>query len=583
MKIRAIGTGIAPPAAARARTPRPGAGGGLRIAAIDIGTNSIHMVIARSTGGTGFELADRAREVVRIGRGSFESGRLQAGAMRATIEALERFVALARRRQVDRILCTATAAVREARNAGAFLAAARDVAGVMPRVIPPEEEGRLVYLAVKGALRLGPGPSLIVDIGGGSAQLVVANEEHLIEPRSAPLGALRLTECLLHSDPPARRDLQRLRSHVRRVGKEALAAVVALRPRRVFGASGAIHALAELAHLQDTGRVLKHINGHVLSRASLERLLRRLQGMSLAERRQLPGLDPRRAEIILPGAIVLAHVLDALDADRITISDFGVREGRIMDYLASHIGEVRTLGDVRDLRLRSVLQMLRKFQPEDRHLRHARHVAKMSLVMFDALRERHGLDPGARDLLQFAALLHDVGAIVDYDRHATHSAYLIRNGKLRGLSAEEVQLVAMVARYHGSSRPRRRDADLEALGKRGRHTLRWLSAMLRIAEGLDRSHYQVVQDLRVRAARGSVSLRIATRRGASLELWEARRRTDLLSRLLGMPVRVAEDRAAETSPAAPARAPRPSRRAAAITRRGGSRRAKAPRAASRRA
>jgi len=173
--------------------------------------------------------------------------------------------------------------------------------------------------------------------------------------------------------------------------------VVALRPRRVFGASGAIHALAELAHLQDTGRVLKHINGHVLSRASLERLLRRLQGMSLAERRQLPG-SIRGGRRSSPGAIVLAHVLDALDADRITISDFGVREGLIMDYLASHIGEVRTLGDVRDLRLRSVLQMLRKFQPEDRHLRHARHVAKMSLVMFDALRERHGLDPAARDL-----------------------------------------------------------------------------------------------------------------------------------------------------------------------------------------
>ncbi len=170
----------------------------MRIAAIDIGTNSIHMVIARSTGAAGFELADREREVVQIGRGSFASGRLQAAAMRRTLEALKRFVDLARRRQVDRILCTATAAVREARNGGQFIDAAREVSGITPRVIPPEEEGRLIYLAVKGALRFGTQPALIVDIGGGSAQLVVADGERLIESRSAPLGALRLTERLLH-------------------------------------------------------------------------------------------------------------------------------------------------------------------------------------------------------------------------------------------------------------------------------------------------------------------------------------------------------------------------------------------------
>jgi exopolyphosphatase/guanosine-5'-triphosphate,3'-diphosphate pyrophosphatase len=522
-------------------------GGGVRVAAIDIGTNSIHMVIARSTGAAGFELADREREVVQIGRGSFDSGRLQAGAMRSTIEALKRFVELARRRQVDRILCTATAAVREARNAGVFLDAARKVAGITPRVIPAEEEGRLIYLAVKSALRFDSRPSLIVDIGGGSAQLVVADSERLIEPRSVPLGALRLKECLLHSDPPSRRDLLRLRRHVRRVATEALDAIAAREPARVYGSSGSIHALAELAHQQDTGRPLAHLNGHVLARSSLERLLRRLQRMTLAGRGKLPGLDPRRAEIIVPGAVVLLHVLKTLDADSITISDFGVREGLVIDYLSLHGREIRTLGDVQDLRLRSVLQMLQKFQPEERHLRHARHVAGLSMVLFDALRRRHGLDGPERDLLHFAALLHDVGAVVDYDRHAGHSAYLIRNGKLRGLSAEEVGIISIVARYHGKARPRKRDADFDALDKPGRRTVRWLSAMLRIAEGLDRSHYQLVQKLRVLVGRDRVSLRLAVRRGAGLELWAARQRTDLLARLLGVPVRVAPERTADVA------------------------------------
>ena len=179
---------------------RSSTGGGVRIAAIDIGTNSIHMVIARSTPAGGFELADREREVVQVGRGSFSSGRLQASAVRATVDALKRFVDLARRQQVDKILCTATAAVREARNAGSFLESARDVSGITPRVIPSEEEGRLIFLAVKSALRFDAAPVLIVDIGGGSVQLVVADAEHPIELRSAPLGALRLTECILRPD-----------------------------------------------------------------------------------------------------------------------------------------------------------------------------------------------------------------------------------------------------------------------------------------------------------------------------------------------------------------------------------------------
>jgi exopolyphosphatase/guanosine-5'-triphosphate,3'-diphosphate pyrophosphatase len=524
--------------------PAPRAGGGLRIAAIDIGTNSIHMVIARSSG-SGFDLADREREVVQIGRGSFALGRLRAGAMRRTIEALKRFVDLARRQQVDRILCTATAAVREARNGGSFIKAAREVAGITPRVIPPEEEGRLIYIAVKNALRFDPRPSLIVDIGGGSAQLVVADSEHLIEAFSAPLGALRLTECLLHSDPPSRHDLLRLRRHVRRVAAESLEAVAALKPARVYGSSGSIHALAELAHQEDTGDALAHLNGHVLTRASLEDLLRRLQRMTLDEREKLPGLDPKRAEIILPGAVVLAHILDTLDADGITISDYGVREGLVLDYLTSHTREIRTIGDVEDLRLRSVLELLQKFQPEERHIRHARHVARLALALFDGLRRRHRLDDADRDLLHFGALLHDLGAVVGYDHHNEHSSYIIRNGNLRGLSAAEVEMIAVVAHYHGKARPRKRDQALRSLDKRQGRTVKWLSAMLRIAEGLDRSHYQLVESLRVLRSRGRVSLRLTVRRGAGLELWAARRRTDLLAKLIGAKVRVGLERSTD--------------------------------------
>jgi exopolyphosphatase/guanosine-5'-triphosphate,3'-diphosphate pyrophosphatase len=517
----------------------------VRIAAIDIGTNSIHMVIARATGAPGFEVEDREREVVQVGRGSFRTGRLKAVAVRRTVEALARFVDLARRHEVDRILCTATAAVREAKNGGRFIEAARVGAGITPRIIPAEEEARLIYLGVKSALQLDARPVLIVDIGGGSVQLVVANRERLLHAASAPLGALRLTECLIESDPPSRRDLQRLGRHIRRRAKDALAAVGAHAPALVYGSSGSIHALAQLAHQLETGSPLTQLNGYRLSRARLTQMTRLLQSLDLRGREELPGIDAQRAEIILPGAMVLAHVLAVVGAEGIVISDFGVREGLVTDYLINHAREISALGEIEDLKLRSVTQLLQKFQPEDRHLRHAHQVARFSLDLFDALRGTHRLGERAREVLQFAALLHDVGAAIGYDGHGEHSEYIIRNGMLRGVSADEVELIALVARFHGKARPRKRNAAFRALDRRHRRMVRWLAAMLRIAEGLDRSHYQLVQGLRVLRRGGRLSIRLSARRGARLELWAARRRSDLLSKLCRLRVRVAMERGSE--------------------------------------
>ena len=527
----------------------------MRIAAIDIGTNSIHMVIARATGPASFEVVDREREVVQIGRGSFGAGRLRAAAVRRTLDALTRFVALARRHQVDRVVCTATAAVREARNGGAFIAAARAATGVMPRVIPAAEEGRLIWLAVKSALQLDAAPSLILDIGGGSMQLVVGDRDRLIHAQSVPLGALRLTETLLGSDPPSRRDLQRLRRTIRRESRAALAAVAAAAPVRVYGSSGSIHALAQAAHALDTGLALAQLNGHVLTRDALERVTRRLQRMRLEERERLPGIDGPRAEIIVPGALVLLHVLETLGADGIVISDFGVREGLVTDYLVSHAREVTALEPIEDVRLRSVMALLTKFFPESRH---SQHVARLALQLFDGLRGRHGLGPDERELLHYAALLHDIGAVVGYDDHGQHSYYIIRNGNLRGLSADEVAVVAHVARYHGKARPRKRDEGYAELTRHQRRTVRWLAAILRVAEGLDRSHYQLVPSVRVTRRAGRVTLRVSPQRDARLELWAARRRTGLLERLLAERVRIVTERAAGAggAPATPARARR---------------------------
>ena len=539
----------------------------MRIAAIDIGTNSIHMVIAEARGGAAFDVVDREREVTQIGRGSFAAGRLRRDSMQRTIDALTRFARLARRHQVERILCTATAAVREARNGGEFLKAARLASGVSPRVIPADEEGRLIYLAVKSALQLGGEPSLLVDIGGGSVQLVVGNRERLIKTFSAPLGALRLTEQLIESDPPSRRDLSRLRRRVRQRLEDVLPAIRALKPEQVYGSSGSIHAVAQIAHALETGASIQHLNGHVLAAASLERLAARVVRMSQEERERLPGIDAARAEILIPGAVVLDELLDLLPARQITLSDFGVREGLVTDYLTFHAREISALQQVDDLRLRSVFALLAKFGADGQH---PRHVARLSLELFDGLRPEHRLPHEARELLQYAALLHDVGSAIGYDGHHEHSAYVIQHGNLRGLSAEEVGMVALVARYHGKAQPRKRDAEFRALTPSDRRTVRWLAAILRIAEGLERSHYQLIRSVRVTRRGGRVAIRVAARREAQLELWAARRRTGLLSELVDGDVRVTLERpeprtarearstrAAGRATARPARAPAP--------------------------
>ena len=507
----------------------------MRIAAIDIGTNSIHMVIAEASTPGGFEIVEREREVVQIGRGSFRTGKLQRGAVTRTLAALGRFLQLATRRQVDHVLCTATAAVREARNGGEFLAACQRECGLTPRVIPASAEGRLIYLGVRAALEIGPHPVAIVDIGGGSMQIVVADAERCLEIVSAPLGALRLTEEHLESDPASPRELERLRRRIRDGAREALETVLRFKPTRVYGSSGAIHALAHVAEWTDTGHTISQVNGHAFARGALESVTRRLQRMTAREREKLPAIDARRAEIIVAGAMVLEHVLEVLDAPAVILCDYGVREGSVMEYLGAHAAQLSAVESVPDLRMRSVLQCLGRFQPGSTH---PGHVARLALALFDGLQSEHELPPEDRELLHFGALLHDIGTVVGYDGHAEYSYFMIKHVTLRGLSAEDTEFVALLALYHGKQRPGRRGSAYRALKKPRRRALRWLAAVLRIAEGLDRSHYQLVQSLRVERGGGGYAIRGVVSGAAQLELWAARERLELLSRLLDSPVRL---------------------------------------------
>ncbi len=557
----------------------------MRLAAIDIGTNSIHVVVAQASGHGGFDVLDREREVVQIGRGSFGSGRLRADAVDRTVEALSRMIALAKSQGAERNVCTATAAVRVAKNGGDFVRAARAATGITPRVIPPREEGRLIWLAVQSALHLGPEPALLFDIGGGSLQMVGATRDRLQKVVSAPLGALRLAELFPLGDPPAPEAITALRRHIRKTAREGLEAMLALAPERVVGSSGSIHALAHVARWMEGRPPIEHLNGHVLSRKSLERAARRLAEMPLAERQHVPGIDEPRAEILIHGALVLSHLLEECGADGLMMSDFGVREGLIADYIARHAKEIERLDPIDDLRLRSVYRLLARFRGDETH---ARHVTDLSLALFDGLRREHRLDDDARRLLSYASLVHDIGSVIGHEDHTEHSSYIVKHGNLRGLSAEEVEIVATVARFHGKARPRKSDKAFRSLSREARRIVRWLAAILRIAEALDRSQYQLVRGVRLVMGKGTVTIRAAAREDARLEIWAARQRTRLLGRLLGRRVRVALEApqvpAQRHADARTSSAPQPARRAgprAAPTARPPARPAPAPSSAAR--
>jgi len=358
--------------------------------------------------------------------------------------------------------------------------------------------------------------------------------EELLRVAGVPLGALRLTETMLQRDPPTANDVEQLRRHIRKHLKAAFTDLMDPAPVQAYGSSGSIHALAQLAHHQDHDRPLPQVNGHVLTLTSLANLTRRLERMPLAQRERLPGIDQMRAEILLPGALVLEQILRLSGLRGITLSDYGVREGLVTDWLRRHAAELHTIESGGDLRLRSVLGLLARFQHDDRH---PRHVAMLSLQLFDALRPWHNLGVREREWLHFAALLHDIGSTVAYDGHARHSAYLIRQAGLRGLTADEVALVALVAQHHGAARPKKkREPAYAERTREERLAVRWLSAILRVAEGLDRSHYQLVRGLEVRLRRERFQILVDTRRHAQLELWAGERRSADLAKLLGLPV-----------------------------------------------
>jgi len=510
----------------------------MRIAAIDCGTNSIHMIVVRIRPDLSFEVIDREKEMVRLGSGGLDGKSLTHDAMAAALNAFSRFRRLAESHQVEEILAAATSAVREAGNGGEFLTAVERETGIKPQVISGTEEARLIHLAAVYGVDVAGASAVVVDIGGGSVEITHGAGTSLRSARSFKLGVIRLTERFVHSDPLSGRDERRLVRHIEDELAKYLRDIRNAGFDRVIGTSGTILSLGTVASAERR-RTSDEIRNLRVPAKLIHRLRKEIVDRSIAERMKLPGLDPRRADLIVSGAVLLDTVLLGLDASEITLCDLALREGLVLDYIQRNRKHIAQAGQYPDVRRRSVIELAERcsYWPD-----HANQVARLSLAIFDQTRAVHGLTDREREWLEFAALLHDIGTHISYPRHHKHSHYLIKNGDLRGFEPAEAEAIGLVARYHRKSAPKKSHTDYRALSGRRRQAVRVLSAILRLAETLDRSHAQVVTAVEMHDRGKEFLIKLRTTGDAELELWAAQRQTAPLERVLGKPIRLGAGR-----------------------------------------
>lgn len=503
-----------------------------RIAAIDIGSNSIRQIVADVDAAGAIRVIDEMKAAPRLAAGLLETSRISDEAMDRAVESLGRMAVLARQLGAQRVDAVATSAVREAANGRQFIARVRRETGLRVRVIDGLEEARLSFRSAVAHFDMGVGRTVVLDIGGGSAELALSADGIVERLASLPLGAVRLTEQFLGDGTDAK-SLARLRAKVRDAVRAQLP-VREWRGAQLIGSGGTFTNLAGL-HLTRQGIfTARSVHAARVPRGDLEHLLEWLGAMSPAERRAVPGLNPERADIIVAGLAVVAEVMARLDTREVLVSRYGIREGILLE--AARVAPV--VADPGEARARSVREFAERCHFDAPH---SEHVQQLALRLFDSLAERLGLESSDRQSLADAALLHDVGYHISYDRHHKHSYHLVLHAELLGISPAEQVVVANVARYHRGTRPRRKHRNFGKLEKPMRQRISALAAILRIADGLDRGHVGAVAGVRVRWLRRAIRITVVPKRGAQvtrLEVWGAHRKSQLLARVAGRPVEI---------------------------------------------
>lgn len=498
----------------------------MRLAAIDIGSNSVHMIVADTNGPYSYQVIDRERERVKLGAGAFRTGRLMPGPFEAAVQALERSAALCNRLRVDKILAVATSAVREASNGQKFLDAVESRTGIKPRLIGGKEEARLIYRGVRHATDLERRKGLILDLGGGSLEIMYANANRLIVSKSLPLGVQRLKDMFGSEDPLSRKSRNKLKRLVQDTVGPLLKTIRKRGIDLVVGTSGS-HMTLGLTCLRRRGRdPWGSLNGYEILATELRDLAGELLSTDAAGRTRLPGIDSRRSDVIHFGAAVLDTALNIVKADKFQLCGASLRDGILLEELEKRSRKSKPP----NVRISSAYELIRHTGADPKR---AEHLASLAVSLFDSTKRLHELGKRNRELLETAALLDGVGRGMNYLDREHISYQLIRGGGLRGVTDRELEIVGLTARYSRRGSPKERHRHYSELDPNAKHIVRVLAGILRIALGLDRGRRGKVKGIRCRVKEGVLNVSVEASGDISLELSAAAGATRLLSQATG--------------------------------------------------
>ncbi|HVZ38414.1 MAG TPA: Ppx/GppA phosphatase family protein [Candidatus Kapabacteria bacterium] len=508
------------------------------LAAIDVGTNSFHLVVVRLLGDRRFSVLVKEKVVVRLGESPSQIKHLEEDAMARGVAAMKLFATVAAR-TFSPIRAVATSAVREASNRDEFITRVRNETGIDIEVVSGFEEARLIYLGVLQALPVYGQRIALFDIGGGSTEFLVGEQGRISYANSFKIGAIRMTQRFFPEERVTDEQVERCRVYLHGEIYHAAEHIRESHASMLIASSGTAQTYAAMALAARGESVPESLNGIVVTRQEIDELVRRVvKAKNFAERAAIPATDPRRADILVAGGVTLQTILDACRADSYTVSTYALREGIVLDTIEKHAGESEGIAHLTDFRYESVMKIGRMYNFDERH---GRQVAQLSLAIYDALQPLHSLEEARRELLEAAALLHDIGYYISHASHHKHSQYLIQNSEALGFTYDEIAIIANVARYHRKSHPKNRHPAFAALRAADQECVRFLAAILRVADGLDRTHKQVVESIETHFDDRAVSFRVhcSTDAVPTFELWSASRKKDLMESQFGRKVSVA--------------------------------------------
>jgi len=512
--------------------PAAGSDADIRISAIDIGSNSIRQTIADVSPTGSIRVVDEMKAAPRLGAGLYKKGALSEVAIQNALTALTRMATLANQLGVKRTEVVATSAVRDASNGDEFLKLVRSETGLKIKVLRGEDEARLSFRSALAHFDLGVGRAVVMDIGGGSLELALSADGLVDRLISLPLGAISMTERYL-GQQAKKKGMRKLRKHVWLELRRHLSARH-WHATRIFCSGGTFTSVASIYLARIGMESAKTVHGTVIPRIELEHIVDMLHNMSPAERQGVPGLSAARSDIILGGLAVAAEVAARVEAKELVVSAYGIREGILLE--SAHVAP--TPADPGEARERSVRELAERTHYEAPH---SNHVQKLSLQLFDAIGQRLGCTPDDRKLLSDAALLHDIGYHISYDKHNKHSYHLIEHAELLGMTPIEQIVVANVARYHRGAEPRKKHRNYGPLDRPVRQTIKKLSAILRVADGFDRGHASAVAEIKVRWVERALRITAVPAHhvyNLRLDLWGASRKSNLLAEVAGVPVEI---------------------------------------------